>query len=82
MSRLCAQGFSADRPQGGITSSDMATKGLKMKRALIVGQAAPGVPLWRCDESSSKWSGLPYVVFPGNVGSEDTLYQLVERWRV
>ncbi|KAK3686900.1 hypothetical protein LTR37_019342 [Vermiconidia calcicola] len=68
--------------KGGITSSDMATKGLKMKRALIVGQAAPGVPLWRCDEPSSKWSGLPYVVFPGNVGSEETLYQVVERWRV
>ena len=68
--------------QGGITSSDMATKGLKMKRALIVGQAAPGVPLWRCDEPSAKWPGLPYVVFPGNVGSEQTLYEVVERWRV
>lgn len=60
----------------------MATKGLKMKRGLIVGQAAPGVPLWRCDEPSSKWAGLPYVVFPGNVGSEQTLYDVVERWRV
>lgn len=60
----------------------MATKGLKMKRALIVGQAAAGVPLWRCDEPSAKWPGLPYVVFPGNVGSEQTLYEVVERWRV
>lgn len=67
--------------KGGITSSDMATKSLRMKRALIVGQAAPGVPLWRCDEPSSKWPGIPYVVFPGNVGSNDTLADLVAAWR-
>lgn len=68
--------------KGGITSSDMATKGLRMKRALIVGQAAAGVPLWRCDEPDSKWPGLPYVVFPGNVGTNDTLYEVVSGWRV
>lgn len=68
--------------KGGITSSDMATKGLRMKRALIVGQAAPGVPLWRCDEPDSKWPGLPFVVFPGNVGTDETLYRVVEGWRV
>ncbi|KAF4971866.1 hypothetical protein FZEAL_9723 [Fusarium zealandicum] len=68
--------------KGGITSSDMATKGLRMKRALIVGQAAPGVPLWRCDEPESKWPGLPYVVFPGNVGTESTLYEVVKGWKV
>jgi uncharacterized protein YgbK (DUF1537 family) len=60
----------------------MATKGLGMRRALVVGQAAAGVPLWRCDEPTSKFTSLPYVVFPGNVGSEDTLYEVVERWRV
>jgi uncharacterized protein YgbK (DUF1537 family) len=66
--------------KGGITSSDAATKGLGMKRALIVGQAAPGVPLWRCDEETSRHTGVPYVVFPGNVGGDDTLAELVERW--
>jgi uncharacterized protein YgbK (DUF1537 family) len=66
--------------KGGITSSDIATKGLKMKRAMVVGQAAPGVPLWRCDEKTSRHRGVPYVVFPGNVGGEDTLAELVERW--
>lgn len=68
--------------KGGITSSDMATKGLRFKRATIVGQAAPGVPLWRCDEPSAKWPGLPYVVFPGNVGTNDTLFEVVKGWRV
>lgn len=68
--------------KGGITSSDMATKALRMRRAMIMGQAAPGVPLWQCDEPTSKWPGLPYVVFPGNVGAEDTLAAVVERWRL
>ncbi|KAI0129789.1 hypothetical protein BJ170DRAFT_577805 [Xylariales sp. AK1849] len=68
--------------KGGITSSDMATKGLNFKRAIVVGQAAPGVPLWRCDEPSAKWPSLPYVVFPGNVGSNETLYDVVNGWRV
>ena len=67
--------------KGGITSSDMATKGLKMKKATVVGQAAPGVPLWRCDEPTSKWPGLPYVVFPGNVGGDYTLAEVAEKWR-
>ena len=66
--------------KGGITSSDMATKGLKMKRAMILGQAAAGVPLWMCDEETSRHRGVPYVVFPGNVGGEHTLADLVERW--
>ncbi|KAH7394293.1 hypothetical protein BKA66DRAFT_455958 [Pyrenochaeta sp. MPI-SDFR-AT-0127] len=68
--------------KGGITSSDMATKALGMRRAMIMGQAAPGVPLWQCDEPTCKWPGLPYVVFPGNVGGEDTLATVVERWRL
>ncbi|KAF2017499.1 hypothetical protein BU24DRAFT_420534 [Aaosphaeria arxii CBS 175.79] len=68
--------------KGGITSSDMATKGLRMKKATIVGQAAAGVPLWRCDEPTSKHPGLPYVVFPGNVGGDETLFEVVDRWRV
>ncbi|PSN71778.1 hypothetical protein BS50DRAFT_235700 [Corynespora cassiicola Philippines] len=68
--------------KGGITSSDMATKGLRMKKAMIVGQAAAGVPLWRCDEEGARWRGLPYVVFPGNVGGDRTLGEVVERWRV
>lgn len=67
--------------KGGITSSDMATKGLKMKCAAVVGQAAPGVPLWECFEETSKWAGIPYIVFPGNVGSEDTLYEVVKGWQ-
>ncbi|KAF4960756.1 hypothetical protein FSARC_10385 [Fusarium sarcochroum] len=66
--------------KGGITSSDAASKGLRMRRARILGQAAPGVPLWRCDEETSRHQGVPYVVFPGNVGTDHTLLEVVEGW--
>ncbi|KAH8695986.1 hypothetical protein BGW36DRAFT_428010 [Talaromyces proteolyticus] len=66
--------------KGGITSSDAATKSLRMRRAEIRGQAASGVPLWRCTESTSKFSGIIYVVFPGNVGEKHTLRDLVASW--
>ena len=68
--------------KGGITSSDAATKGLMFRRAKICGQAASGVPLWMCSESTSKWPGIPYVVFPGNVGQVETLRDLVASWSV
>ncbi|KAL3962349.1 hypothetical protein ACCO45_003872 [Purpureocillium lilacinum] len=68
--------------KGGITSSDAATKALRMRRARVLGQAAPGVPLWRCDEETSRHPGMPYVVFPGNVGSDTTLAEVVEAWAI
>lgn len=66
--------------KGGITSSDAATKGLTMRRAKVLGQAAPGVPLWRCDEYTNRFPGVPYVVFPGNAGSEQLLAQVIGAW--
>lgn len=50
--------------QGGITSSDLATKALEAKCAKIVGQALPGVPLWQLGPES-RHPGVPYIVFPG-----------------
>lgn len=63
--------------KGGITSSDIATKALGIRRALVLGQALPGVPVWR-GGPESKWPGLAYIVFPGNVGSPFSLCQLVQ----
>ncbi|GAB1194142.1 hypothetical protein APSETT444_003383 [Aspergillus pseudonomiae] len=65
---------------GGITSSDIATRGMRVRRAQIIGQASAGVPVWRCDEPSSKFPGIPYVIFPGNVGHQDALLDLVTNW--
>jgi len=58
--------------KGGITSSDLAVKGLGIDRAEVQGQILPGVPVIAAGESS-KWPGLSYVIFPGNVGDEDAL---------
>lgn len=50
--------------QGGITSSDIATKALEAKRAKVMGQALAGVPLWQLG-AESRFPGVPYIVFPG-----------------
>ena len=64
--------------KGGITSSDTATHGLGVRRALVLGQALPGVPVWQLGPEA-KFPGLGYVVFPGNVGSDTALADLVAR---
>jgi uncharacterized protein YgbK (DUF1537 family) len=61
--------------KGGITSSDLASKGLGVEKALILGQAIPGVPVWQLDQKS-KFPGLIYVVFPGNVGDQTALAEV------
>jgi uncharacterized protein YgbK (DUF1537 family) len=58
--------------KGGLTSSDVATEGLGMRRALVLGQAAPGVPVWRMGPEA-RFPGMSYVVWPGNVGGPGAL---------
>lgn len=65
--------------KGGITSSDIATKALEAKRAKIVGQALAGVPLWQLG-GESRHPGVPYIVFPGNVGDHRALAEVVKCW--
>lgn len=66
--------------KGGITSSDTATLGLGVRRAVVLGQALPGVPVWQLG-AEAKFPGLGYVVFPGNVGSDSALADLVRLLR-
>ncbi|GFY95420.1 ketose-bisphosphate aldolase class-II family protein [Actinidia rufa] len=65
--------------KGGITSSDLATKALEAKYAKIVGQALAGVPLWQLSPES-RHPGVPYIVFPGNVGDSCALAEVVKSW--
>lgn len=58
--------------KGGITSSDVGTKALKVKCANVMGQIQPGIPVWQTKEES-KFPNTPYVIFPGNVGEDGTL---------
>ena len=63
--------------KGGITSSDVGVKALRAKKALVLGQAAAGIPVWRTGPES-RFPGLSYIIFPGNVGSETTLREIAE----
>ncbi len=61
--------------KGGITSHDIASKGLRIQRAIVVGQALPGVPVLVPDDRPD----LKYIVFPGNVGEDDALSLLFKK---
>lgn len=63
--------------KGGITSSTVGTEALGVKKANVLGQIRPGIPVWQTDPGS-RFPGIPYVIFPGNVGDADTLRQAVE----
>lgn len=63
--------------KGGITSSDVATKALKINKGLVLGQIQPGIPVWQT-EKNSRFSNIPFVIFPGNTGDENTLRISVE----
>jgi len=66
--------------KGGITSSDIGTAALDVRRAIVLGQIAAGIPVWRLGPET-RYPGLPYIVFPGNVGEVETLTVVVDTLR-
>lgn len=64
--------------KGGITSSDIGVKALKVRRARVLGQVEKGIPVWQTDDKS-KFPKIPYIIFPGNVGEDDTLKRVLEK---
>ena len=64
--------------KGGVTSSDIATKALGILRAVVIGQALPGVPALRCGEET-RYPGMSYIIFPCNVGEDDALARIVQK---
>lgn len=63
--------------KGGITSSDIGVKALKVRKAYVLGQIQPGIPVWKTDENS-RFPGIPYIIFPGNVGESQTLKKILQ----
>ena len=62
--------------KGGITSSDVATHGLGIRRAIVRGPMLPGiVSLW--EPVGGPAAGIPYIVFAGNVGDDESLAKVV-----
>jgi uncharacterized protein YgbK (DUF1537 family) len=66
--------------KGGITASDLATRAFRVDRARVLGQILPGVSVWRIGPEAL-WPDLPFIVFPGNVGSDEAVAELVQRLR-
>lgn len=61
--------------KGGITSSDIGTQGLGVSRALVLGQIQACIPVWKIEQG--KYAGSPYIIFPGNIGTDDALSDIV-----
>ncbi len=59
--------------KGGITSHDILTKGLGISVARVLGQVEKSVPCVMTPQ------GFPYIIFPGNVGSEHSLRDVFEK---
>jgi uncharacterized protein YgbK (DUF1537 family) len=57
--------------KGGVTSAVTAKVGLRAASADVLGPLVDGVALWRVGNT-------PYVVFPGNVGDERALLDVVD----
>ena len=66
--------------KGGITSYDIATRSLGVKRAMCIGQILPGVPVWELGDSS-RFPGLKFVAFPGNLGDSHWISEVVAKLR-
>jgi uncharacterized protein YgbK (DUF1537 family) len=82
LSRIVREALAA-RPawviaKGGITSHDVMLHGLGIRRAEVAGQLFPGtISVFRPLDAAPEAVGMPYVVFAGNVGDDDTLAQVV-----
>jgi uncharacterized protein YgbK (DUF1537 family) len=62
--------------KGGITSAVNIREGLDSGLAEVLGPVKDGISLWSIDTPERK--RLPFVVFPGNVGGDDDLLDLIE----
>jgi len=61
--------------KGGITSAVNLREGLESALAEVLGPLRDGISLWSVDTPERK--GMPFVVFPGNVGGDEELADLV-----
>lgn len=61
--------------KGGITSAVTANVGLEATRAQVIGPFMPGVALWQVE---GRQGTVPYLVFPGNVGDDGLLREVVD----
>ncbi len=66
--------------KGDRITSEIATRVLKVRRAMVRGQISEGIPVWELGYETP-FPGLRYILFPDNVGEEDTLLQIALKLR-
>jgi uncharacterized protein YgbK (DUF1537 family) len=59
--------------KGGITSNDVLSSGLALRKARVMGQILPGCSVVQCPHDHPRYPDLPVVIFPGNVGDAESL---------
>lgn len=59
--------------KGGITSNDVLSSGLALRKARVMGQILPGCSVVQCPPDHPRYPDLPVVIFPGNVGDAESL---------
>lgn len=64
--------------KGGITSSDIVTKSFSVKKAQVLGQIIPGVPVWQLSDCV-QFPDLMYMPFPGNLGGKDAVFNAIKK---
>lgn len=64
--------------KGGITSNDLLSTGLALRTARVVGQIHPGCSVV-VTPAEHRLRGIPVVIFPGNVGDDDSLLLVFRR---
>jgi uncharacterized protein YgbK (DUF1537 family) len=61
--------------KGGITSNDVLSTGLALRKSRVLGQILTGCSVVRCPADHARYPDLPVVIFPGNVGDKTSLSQ-------
>jgi uncharacterized protein YgbK (DUF1537 family) len=66
--------------KGGITSNDVLSQGLSLRTAWLLGQIIPGCSVIKTSSERALFPELPVVLFPGNVGTRESLVLVYQRF--
>jgi uncharacterized protein YgbK (DUF1537 family) len=65
--------------KGGITSNDVLSQGLSLRAVWLLGQIIPGCSVVQTSPDHPLFPNLPVVLFPGNVGTRESLALVYQR---
>jgi uncharacterized protein YgbK (DUF1537 family) len=65
--------------KGGITTNDVLSDGLALRKSRVLGQILAGCSVVRCPATHPRYPNMPVVIFPGNVGDDEGLATALQR---